>query len=158
LNLSANEELLVISMKTTGKFVTGGLIRFTLATNLLNELADADFDVIPDAVLAVDVIEASTTGIEEVVAENLKLANYPNPFYGYTNINYSLPFEGEVTLEITSTLGTRVRTLVDATQPKGNYKVKFDTNELQPGVFMVTLRLRSNDDEQIRTIKIVRAW
>jgi hypothetical protein len=125
----------------------------------LNELADAGFNVIPDAVLGVDVIESSTIGIdEEPVAASLTLANFPNPFFGFTNITYSLPFDGEVTLEVSSTLGTRVTTLVDATQPKGNYKVKFDTQGLPPGVFTVTLKLKSDNDEQMRTIKIVRAW
>ena len=159
LTLAAAGELLVISLKTTNEFTVGESIRFTLAADPLNELADAYFNVIPNAVLAVDVIESSTTGVEEVpVVESIKLENYPNPFYGYTNITYSLPFEGEVTLEVSSSLGNRVRLLVDATQPAGNYMVKFNTNGLQPGVFLVTLRLKSNNDEQLRTIKIVRAW
>jgi hypothetical protein len=158
--VGAAENLLVIGMKTSHDFTTGKTIRLELVPDPLNELADANFEVIPDAVLSVDVIEASTTGTPEIPSTPyaLSLSNYPNPFYGYTNITYSLPFEGEVTLEINGSLGNRVRTLVDATQPKGNYKIKFDTQGLPPGVFTVTLKLKSNTDEQMRIIKIVRAW
>jgi hypothetical protein len=159
LYLSANAELLTLKLKTTGAFTVGNSIRFRLAADPLNELADEMYNVIGNAVLSIDVIDATTLGIPEQPAmESLQLANHPNPFYGYTNITYTLPFEGKVNLDICSSMGNRVETLVDARQLPGDYTVKFDTYKLAPGVYTATLRLMAHGDVRARTIKIVRAW
>jgi hypothetical protein len=157
--LTAEDDLLTLKLKTTEVFTTGNSIRLTLAPDPLNELADELYNVIGDAVLKADIIEANTIGTgEEPLLENLKLACYPNPFYGQTSIIYSLPSDGYINLEINSSLGNRVETLVDQRQLRGDYLVKFNTNKLAPGIYSVTLRLMYHGDVSVRTIKIVRAW
>ncbi len=158
-NLAAEAELVTLRMRTSASFTVGNSIRINLAVNPLNELADGLYNVIGDAVLSVDVIEANTFGTgEEHSFEDLKLASYPNPFYGQTNIIYSIPSDGYINLEVNSSLGIRVQTLVDERQSPGDYIVKFDTDKLAPGIYTVTLWLMSHGDVSVRTIKIVRGW
>ena len=156
LDLSAGAELVTLRLKTTSAFTIGNSIRISLAANPLNELADNMYEVIGNAVLSIDAIEASAFGIDEQpVANQISMSNYPNPFSNYTTIIYTLPFEGKVTLEITSTLGNIVTTLVSETQTKGNHEVVFNTYDLPMGVYFATLKIKSAKDELIRTIKLV---
>ncbi len=52
--------------------------------------------------------------------------NYPNPFNPATTINYSIPRNALVRLEVYNILGERVTTLVNETKFPGNYSIKFN--------------------------------
>ncbi len=155
-SLAAEAELVTLRMRTSASFTVGNSIRITLAANPLNELADAMYDVIGNAVLSVDVIDATAVGINEQPAEKrLALSCHPNPFSDFTTISYTVPFEGKVVVEICNILGNKVTTLVSATQSVGNHWVKFDTFGLPPGIYTATLKLNSANDQLIRTIKLI---
>jgi hypothetical protein len=157
LNLNAGDNLMIIRLRTTEEFKTGKSIRFTLAPSQLSELADNQYNVIPNAVLSIDLTEAASVGIPENPSSgNLTLENHPNPFDGYTVIDYSLPFEGKVTLVINNLLGASIVTLVNEPQAQGDHSLKLDTRELAPGVYTATIRLENDSDKRSRTIKIVR--
>ena len=157
LHLDAGAELLTLKLKTTAAFTKGNTIRLSLAPDPLNELADARFNVIGDAVLSIQTIESTSSGIQDQEPEtrNLKLSNYPNPFSNMTTISYSLPFEGKVVLDICNIFGRKVTTLVSETQTAGNHVVKFDSSCLPNGIFTATLKVRSSNDEAIKTIKLI---
>jgi hypothetical protein len=61
--------------------------------------------------------------------------NYPNPFNPSTNINYSLPSDSRVTLEVYSISGERVAQLVNGNQPAGFYSVNFINKNVSSGVY-----------------------
>lgn len=69
--------------------------------------------------------------------------NYPNPFNPSTTIKYAIPQESKVTLEIYSTLGELVTTLVNDLQPAGKYSILFDGSKLASGTYIY--RLVSNE-------------
>ncbi len=52
--------------------------------------------------------------------------NYPNPFNPLTKIEYTLPRQSRVTIEIYNVLGQRIRSLVDGEQPAGTYRISWD--------------------------------
>ena len=54
--------------------------------------------------------------------------NYPNPFNPTTTIEFALPKETHVKLEVYNVIGQRVATLVDETRPTGIYAVPFSAN------------------------------
>jgi len=56
--------------------------------------------------------------------------NYPNPFNPSTAIQYNLLKKSFVKLEIFDIYGRIIATLVNKTQPAGNYKVNFDVSNL----------------------------
>ncbi len=158
LTLDAKAVLFVLKLKATGSFAAGDDIRFSLASDPLNELADQLTKVIPDAVISIDVLEFSPIGINDhALVKQLTLNNQPNPFDNNTRINYSLPFDGKVTLEICSILGGEIKTLVNEVQMQGNHTLMFDASGLIPGIYTATIRLQGSSDELIRTIKLVRS-
>jgi len=65
--------------------------------------------------------------------------NYPNPFNPTTNIKFSIPKEGFVTLKVFNTLGQEVASLVNDFKSAGSYQVDFDAKNLSSGVYVYTL-------------------
>jgi photosystem II stability/assembly factor-like uncharacterized protein len=61
--------------------------------------------------------------------------NYPNPFNPATNVKYSIPKSGYVTIKIYNTLGGLVSTLVNEHHAAGNYSVDFNSEGLSSGIY-----------------------
>jgi len=61
--------------------------------------------------------------------------NFPNPFNPSTKINFSLPVEGFVTLDVYNSIGQKVATLVNETKTAGTYTVNFDASDLTSGIY-----------------------
>jgi len=61
--------------------------------------------------------------------------NYPNPFNPSTKINYSIPSDSKVTLEVYSISGERMVLLVDQNQSAGFYSVNFSNKNVSSGVY-----------------------
>ncbi|MFA6979754.1 MAG: T9SS type A sorting domain-containing protein [Ignavibacteriaceae bacterium] len=65
--------------------------------------------------------------------------NYPNPFNPTTNIVYSIPKSGFVTIKIYNILGQEVRVLANRMMNPGTYNVSFDASSLNSGVYFYSL-------------------
>jgi len=65
--------------------------------------------------------------------------NYPNPFNPTTNIEYSIPTSGHVSIKIFNNLGQEVATVFEGTQQAGNYVATFDGSGLASGVYLYRL-------------------
>jgi hypothetical protein len=81
--------------------------------------------------------------------------NYPNPFNPSTKIEYSLPVEARVTLEVYSTLGEKVATLVNETQTAGVYEATFSAANLNSGLYLVRIEAQANKESFIQVRKMV---
>jgi hypothetical protein len=73
------------------------------------------------------------------------LPNYPNPFNPDTYIEYALPSDCQVTLEIHNILGQKVRTLVNEHQSAGLKSVRWDGkddsgNLVSTGIYFYSLK------------------
>jgi hypothetical protein len=158
LNLKAAQKLFTVRVRLLGTLTENETVRFSLAANPLNELADGSFLTIGNAGLNMDVLGSSTLGVTPIVnGGNLSLVNYPNPFGATTTFSYTLPSAGEVTIEIRNMLGSVVKTLVNGEkQTAGDHKLKLDAISLENGMYTATLKLNTGDQTMTRTIKVIR--
>lgn len=153
--VEAGGPLFTLKLIVTGLPEEDG-IRFTLAEDPLNELADASYEIINNAVLTVDVIKTPALGTgESSFSGKLEFSNHPNPFRGKTNFVYTIPFDGKVSIEIKDIVGNKVEVLMNETQIAGHYLLMMDADILQAGVYTATLKLENNGFVIIRTIKII---
>ena len=66
--------------------------------------------------------------------------NYPNPFNPSTVINYSIPAQSKVTLEIFDVAGHKVQTLVDQEKSAGVHSAQFNAVNLPSGIYLYKLQ------------------
>ena len=74
--------------------------------------------------------------VEVTTPKNFELSqNYPNPFNPSTKINYNLPFDSKVTLEVYNITGERISQLVNEEKSAGYYSVEFNSTNLSSGIY-----------------------
>jgi len=78
--------------------------------------------------------------LKNITARGFRLdQNYPNPFNPMTTIQYQVPTEAKVRLEVYDLLGRKVATLLDRRIPAGYHEVSFDASSLASGVYIYRL-------------------
>lgn len=82
-----------------------------------------------------NIVEINSIAPERFVLEQ----NYPNPFNPSTIINFSIPVETQVALEIFDVIGNSVATLIDENLLAGNHVVTFDASKLSSGIYFYKL-------------------
>jgi hypothetical protein len=94
----------------------------------------------------IELIEIEETSPTEVAdhenrLEDFQLSqNYPNPFNPTTQIKYSIPRTGYVSLKVYDLLGHEVATLHAGVQQAGSYAVTFDGTGLASGVYFCRMQ------------------
>lgn len=76
--------------------------------------------------------------------------NYPNPFNPTTEIQYSLPQNGHVTINIFNVWGQKIRTLLNERKSAGSHRILWDAkddfgNQVASGVYIYRIRVRPTD-------------
>ncbi len=90
------------------------------------------------------ILRSVTTGIDddaEPIPQIFSLSpNYPNPFNASTTIEYSLPQEAEVAIDIYDILGRRIETLVSGKQAAGSHLIKWEAGNTPSGVYFYRIK------------------
>ncbi len=82
-----------------------------------------------------------TTPSCKLATEILNLNNFPNPFSDRTTIEFSLPNDSSVTLQVYDLTGRRVATLLDdELKIAGNHRVIFDGKAHPSGMYIYTIQ------------------
>ena len=81
-------------------------------------------------------------------------ANYPNPFNPMTRIDYSLPFDSKVSIQIFDALGREVITLVNDNQKAGYYTIDFNASNLSSGIYFY--RMIASDFVAIKKMLLIK--
>jgi hypothetical protein len=82
------------------------------------------------------------------------MQNFPNPFNPATVIQYALPEQMDVRLEVFTILGERVTTLVDGRKPAGIHSVQFEAMAQGSGVYLY--RLTAGATVLVRTMVVLK--
>ncbi|NOX84352.1 MAG: T9SS type A sorting domain-containing protein [Chlorobi bacterium] len=101
---------------------------------------NGDFDPVPgtghgflhlmyEKVLLAD---STVSAVNEISASDIRVIAYPNPFNGYTSIEYQIEHQSDIKITVYNSNGSLVKTLVDREQSPGTYKVRFDANSSLP--------------------------
>ncbi|MBL7981993.1 MAG: tail fiber domain-containing protein [Flavobacteriales bacterium] len=95
-------------------------------------------------------------GMGEVIEGDARsLSIQPNPFNEQTTLSYTLERSGRAQLLVNSADGKQLKALYEAVQEAGQYQYTWNTGDLVPGVYYVTLLL---DGEPLvkKAVKVAR--
>ena len=91
-----------------------------------------------------------TLGVDEIIPQEFSISNaYPNPFNPKVNIDFSIPEQTDVRIQVFDLLGRNVFThQQDFTNP-GNYRFQwnardFSGNNVASGIYIVTIQHKKN--------------
>jgi hypothetical protein len=101
-------------------------------------------------------LEGSITAIEEQKEKTFALKCVPNPANNYTNIQYQLPEEGQLQLEVYDLSSHRIAVLQNEQQSAGSYTYRFDAALLERGIYLIKIQLRTKDNQYTEVVKFVR--
>lgn len=109
-----------------------------------------------EAMLALSPTAVSMHQGEAAAQEFALFQSYPNPFNPETVIPYNLPRAAHVSLTIYSSMGQKIRTLVNGSQPAGFYQVTWDaTDDAGSGVAAGVYFYRLNAADFVQTGKML---
>jgi hypothetical protein len=78
--------------------------------------------------------------------------NYPNPFNPTTRIDFALPEESTVTLQIFNLIGEKVADLIHEVKPAGYYSLNWNASNSPSGIYIVRINAASKSSSQRFTI------
>ena len=80
--------------------------------------------------------------------------NYPNPFNPSTEIKYSVPTAGNVTIKIYNSIGVEVMTVVDKNHAIGNYVENVNMSGFASGIYFYSLSSANfNETKKMMLVK-----
>lgn len=107
-----------------------------------------------------NIIYSILTGVNENTAsvsvpEQFELyQNYPNPFNPVTNIKFSLPENGNISLKLYDRLGKEVETLAEGFRNAGTYEINFNASELSSGIYFY--KIITNDYSATKKMMLIK--
>lgn len=121
----------------------------SLSSLIDGELDNSSIRYKKNSVLVAEVFHSSETPSNYLLHQN-----YPNPFNPSTTIEYSIPNDEMVKLEVYNILGQKIATLIDEKQYAGRYEVVFKAEELSSGVYFY--RLNAGNYTEIKRMILLR--
>jgi GH35 family endo-1,4-beta-xylanase len=98
-----------------------------------------------------DTLNLKPVSVEEIMETPLEFClydNYPNPFNFSTQIQYSIPQSGYISLKVYNLLGEEIMTLFEGFQQVGSHVTSFDGTDLASGVYLYQLKARQTNSGQ----------
>jgi len=135
----------------------GAVLRFNIGGNTTTVFFDA-VSIIDPSVNFVDVQKMPSA--QNYLADFSLSQNFPNPFNSSTVIQYYLPENAEVTLEIFNLIGQQITTLTSGKQTAGIHQMVWDgtdalKNSLPSGLYFYRLKATSKNRMHTFTKKLL---
>jgi hypothetical protein len=88
------------------------------------------------------------------ISDNFTLSqNYPNPFNPSTTINFNIPTNGFVNLNVYDALGKEVGNLVNGNLNAGSYNYNFNGSNLNSGIYFYTMTYTNSSSQSFTETK-----
>lgn len=125
----ANEPIVTLTCRAKERFREGMTTQFQLdpVTSLVNQ----NDEELSSLKLSMPVIDREKASVH--------LFNYPNPFVGKTVINYGIPAEGNVQVQIFALSGQIIKMVNAGYQSAGNHTIDLDASDLKAGMYFYKL-------------------
>jgi len=78
--------------------------------------------------------------------------NYPNPFNPSTKINFSIPSESHIKINLFNTLGEKIMNLVDSNFNSGIHECQLNGELLSSGIYFIQMDAKSSSGESFNSI------
>lgn len=114
-------------------FATGLFLMSFQSANEISNSSSAD-----QAELTFNYLSLDKYKTDNIVASP-QVTNYPNPFYNVTMIQYKLPANTSVLLQVHELSTGHIFILYRGLQQKGTYSIKFDATNFQEGEYVAEL-------------------
>ena len=108
-----------------------------------NSAADTLKNAVDSLSAAIEDLQKIETGVDGNNKTPVSFSlnqNYPNPFNPSTQISYSIPRSGYISLKVFNLLGKEVATLFEGYRNAGEYKITFNAAGLASGVYFYQLK------------------
>lgn len=79
--------------------------------------------------------------------------NYPNPFNPSTSINFELPVESNVVIDLYNILGMKIMTLTNGEYQSGQHQISFNASNLASGTYIYTIRASGKNGSKFVSTK-----
>jgi hypothetical protein len=77
----------------------------------------------------------------DVALQDFQLSCYPNPFRQYLTVEFELDKPARSEILLINMQGQMVKTIYDGNRPAGNSQLKFNRDDLAPGIYFIELRI-----------------
>ncbi len=81
--------------------------------------------------------------------------NYPNPSNPKSKIDFSMPFDGKVSIRVYDILGREVATLINEFKPADFYTVEFDGTNIASGTYFYRIVAEGDNQKFTKTLKMI---
>ncbi len=81
--------------------------------------------------------------------------NYPNPSNPKSKIDYEIPVDGRVTIQLYDILGREAVSIVNDTRIAGYYSAEFDGTNLASGVYFYRIMVEGDSQKFSKTLKMI---
>lgn len=81
--------------------------------------------------------------------------NYPNPSNPKSKIDFSMPFDGKVSIKVYDILGKEVASLINEFKPADFYTVEFDGSNVASGTYFYRIIAEGNNQKFTKTMKMI---
>ncbi len=110
----------------------------------MNCSANGDYHRTAEAILdgIIDYLDLNApAGVDADLAADLSLEqSVPNPSHHATTIGFSIPSAGIVSVQVFNSAGERVTTLLDGPETAGRHQLRWQVDDLPPGIYVCRLR------------------
>jgi len=125
LEISSKRHWMATAEYEGGLYVVGGIDEFAQAVDIVEE-------IVPQGTNGITLV----SGTPE---EFYLIQNFPNPFNPSTTIQFSIPEQANVKLEVFNTIGESVSLLVSENLNAGTYEYEWNAEGFQSGIYFYAL-------------------